>query len=289
VSWVNAVIQGILLGGIFAISAVGLSLMFGVMRIANLANGDLMILGGFAASLAAQYLHIPVWATILVAIALLAALGYVVQRGLLDRALRLSEFAPLMVTFGISVIIPNVLVELFSNDTQPLQIGALGTASIGLGSISIGWFPAITFVVAVILIVALQAFLNNTQPGRIMRATADDSRVVQLLGIDARRIYALATVIAFGTVGLAGALYAMRQGGVTPFEGQLTVLFAFETVIIGGLGSIWGTLVGGMVLGIAQSVGAQISPDLPLLVGHLVFLAILVFRPQGLLGRKVLV
>jgi len=289
VSWVNAVIQGILLGGIFAISAVGLSLMFGVMRIANLANGDLMILGGFAASLAAQYLHIPVWATILVAIALLAALGYVVQRGLLDRALRLSEFAPLMVTFGISVIIPNVLVELFSNDTQPLQIGALGTASIGLGSISIGWFPAITFVVAVILIVALQAFLNNTQPGRIMRATADDSRGVQLLGIDARRIYALATVIAFGTVGLAGALYAMRQGGVTPFEGQLTVLFAFETVIIGGLGSIWGTLVGGMVLGIAQSVGAQISPDLPLLVGHLVFLAILVFRPEGLLGRKVLV
>jgi branched-chain amino acid transport system permease protein len=288
-TWLNAVAQGMLLGGIFAMAAAGLSLIFGVMRVANLAHGDLMILGGYVASVAAVSLHIPVALTVLVSMAAVGGLGYLIQRTLLDRAMGLSEFAPLMVTFGISVIIPNVLVQLFSNDTKPLGIGSLGTASIRFGSdLAIGWFPLITVVAAVAVLAALHVFLYRTQSGRIVRATADDRAVVRLMGVDNRKVYALTSVIAFATVALAGTLYTMRQGGVTPYEGQLTVLFAFEVVIIGGLGSLWGTLAGGMVLGIAQSVGAQISPDLPLLAGHLVFLAILVFRPQGLFGRSVL-
>ncbi|WP_405623656.1 branched-chain amino acid ABC transporter permease [Streptomyces sp. NBC_00076] len=288
-TWLNAIAQGMLLGGVFAMAAAGLSLIFGVMRVANLAHGDLMILGGYVASVAAVSLHIPVALTVLVAMAAVGGLGYLVQRTLLDRAMGLSEFAPLMVTFGISVIIPNVLVQLFSNDSKPLGIGSLGTASIRVGSdLAIGWFPLITVAAAVAVLATLHLFLYRTQSGRIVRATADDRAVVRLMGVDNRRVYALTSVIAFATVALAGTLYTMRQGGVTPYEGQLNVLFAFEVVIIGGLGSLWGTLAGGMVLGIAQSVGAQISPDLPLLAGHLVFLAILVFRPQGLFGRSVL-
>ncbi|GAQ55286.1 branched-chain amino acid ABC transporter permease [Streptomyces acidiscabies] len=288
-TWVNAIAQGMLLGGIFAMAAAGLSLVFGVMRIANLAHGDLMILGGYLASVAAVRLGIPVPLTVLVSMAAVGGLGYLIQRTLLDRAMGLGEFAPLMVTFGISVIIPNVLVQLFSNDSQPLSIGALSTASIRVSDdLALGWFPLITVAAAVAVLAALHVFLYRTQTGRIVRATSDDRAVVRLMGVDNRKVYALTTVIAFATVALAGTLYTMRQGGVTPYEGQLTVLFAFETVIIGGLGSLWGTLAGGMVLGVAQSVGAQISPDLPLLAGHVVFLVILVLRPQGLFGRSVL-
>ncbi|HEY8983622.1 MAG TPA: branched-chain amino acid ABC transporter permease [Streptomyces sp.] len=287
-TWLNAILQGVLLGGIFAMAAAGLSLVFGVMRIANLAHGDLMILGGYVASVTASHYGVPVPVTVVVSMAAVGALGYLVQRSLLDRAMGLGELAPMLVTFGISVIIPNVLVQLFSNDSQPLPIGSLGTASIDLGGgLAVGWFPLITVVAAVAVLSCLHLFLYRTQPGRVVRATSDDSAVVRLMGVDNRRVYALTSVIAFATVALAGVLYTMRQGGVTPFEGQLTVLFAFETVIIGGLGSLWGTLAGGVVLGVAQSVGAQISPDLPLLAGHVVFLLVLVFRPQGMFGRSV--
>jgi branched-chain amino acid transport system permease protein len=259
------------------------------MRIANLAHGDLMILGGYVASVTATRYGVPVPLTVVISMVAVGALGYLVQRSMLDRAMGLGELTPMLVTFGISVIIPNVLVQSFSNDAQPLSIGSLGTASVHLGGdLSIGWFPLITLVAAVAVLAVLQLFLHRTQSGRIVRATADDRTVVRLMGVDNRRVYALTSVIAFATVALAGALYTMRQGGVTPYEGQLTVLFAFETVIIGGLGSLWGTLAGGMVLGVAQSVGAQISPDLPLLAGHVVFLLVLVFRPQGLFGRSVL-
>ncbi|WP_113701400.1 branched-chain amino acid ABC transporter permease [Nonomuraea lactucae] len=288
-TWVNTILQGLLLGGIFAMAAGGLSLMFGVMRIANLAHGDLMILGGYAAAVSTLHLGVPVPLTVLVSMAVLGGLGYLLQRTLLDRAMALSELAPMMVTFGIAVMIPNALAEVFSNDAQPLNIGALGTASIELGGgLAIGWFPLLTVVAAVLVLTGLHLFLHRTQIGRITRATADDPEVVRLMGVDNLKIYALTTVISLVTVALAGTLYAMRQGGVTPYEGQLTVLFAFETVVIGGLGSLWGTLAGGLVLGVAQSAGAQISPDLPLLAGHVVFLLVLVFRPQGLFGRSVL-
>ncbi|HET9170068.1 MAG TPA: branched-chain amino acid ABC transporter permease [Actinospica sp.] len=288
-TWLNAIIQGMLLGGIFAMAASGLSLIFGVMRIANLAHGDLMVLGGYVASVSAMHFGVPVVLSVPVSMAVLGLLGYLIQRFLLERAMRISEFAPLMVTFGLSVIIPNTLLQVYSDNAQPLGIGSLATASITLtNQLSIGWFPLITVVAAVAVLAALHLLLYRTHTGRVIRATADDSAVVRLMGVDNRKVYAVTTVIAFATVALAGVLYTMRQGGITPFEGQLTVLFAFETVIIGGLGSLWGTLAGGMVLGVAQSVGGQISPDLPLLTGHLVFLLVLVLRPQGLFGRSAL-
>ncbi len=285
---VNAIVQGVLAGGVFAVAAVGLSLLFGVMRVVNLAHGDLMILAGYLAVLTLQLTGLSTWASLLVVVPVMALVGYVVQRVLLERALKLGELAPLLVTFGLSVIIPNVLLELFSRDAQPLPIGSLATEGVGLtDGVSVGVFPVLTLVIAVVVLVGMQLFLGRTRTGRFMRAAADDSATLRLMGVDSRRIYALAAAIAFATLALAGVLYGMRSGGVSPFDGQLLVLFAFETVIIGGLGSLWGTLVGGVVLGVAQAVGGQISPELPLLVGHLVFLAILVVRPNGLLGQRV--
>lgn len=285
--WVNAVLQGVLLGGVFAISAIGLSLLFGVMRIVNLAHGALMILAAYLAVLTLRAVDIPTLLAVLVVVPVMAAIGYGTQRTLFDRALRIGPLAPLLVTFGLAIIIPNGLLQLFSQDTEPLPIGALATRSVALGgTLSAGLFPLLTLVLAVALVVALQLYLSRTRTGRLMRAAADDTRTLRLMGVDDRRIYGIAAAIAFATIAVAGCLYGIRQGGVTPFEGDLTVLFAFETVIIGGLGSLWGTLAGGIVLGVAQAVGGQVSPELPLLFGHLVFLAVLALRPSGLFGRS---
>lgn len=283
----NALAQGILLGGIFALAAAGLSLMYGVMRVTNLAHGDLMVLGGYVCAFAATSAGVPVVLSAVVSMAVLGVAGWLAQRLVLDRALAVGEMAPLLVTFGLSVIIPNVLLELFTNNSKPIAIGAIGTQSFEItDDIAIGWFPLIILAIAIAVVVVLQLFLRRTHLGRLLRATSDDASTVRLMGVDNRTMYGIATAIAFATVALGGSLYAMRQGGITPFEGQSLVLFAFEAVIIGGLGSLWGTLLGGFVLGIAQAVGALVSPDLPLLVGHLVFLAVLAVRPQGILGKR---
>lgn len=286
----NALVQGILLGGLFAMAALGLSIAFGVLRVVNLAHGEIMTLGAYLAFITMSSLGIDVWVSLLVVVPGMGLVGYWVQRAVLQRALRLSELSPLLVTFGIAIIIPNVLIEVFTNDKKPIPTGDLAVQSITIADgITVGVLPLLTMVVAVLLIAAMQLFLARTRMGRYMRAAADDSDTLRLMGIDYRKVYAFAMALAFGIAALAGVFFGMRQGGVTPFDGQLTVLFAFEAVIIGGLGSLWGTLAGGIVLGVAQTVAGQISPELPLLVGNLVFIAILVLRPTGIVQSKVAV
>ncbi|MBI1758809.1 MAG: branched-chain amino acid ABC transporter permease [Actinobacteria bacterium] len=285
-SWLNAVVQGVLLGGFFAISALGLSIVFGVMRIVNLAHGALMILAAYGSVLLIERTGLGTWSSLLVVVPVMAALGYLLQRLVLQRAVSISELAPLMVTFGISIMIPNALVELFTSDVQALPTGNLATRSVSAGGIAVGLLPLLTFGIAVVLIAGLQLFLARARSGRLMRAAADDSQALRLMGVDNRVVYAQATAIAFATLALAGVLFGVRQGGVAPFDGQVTVLLAFETVIIGGLGSLWGTLVGGIVLGVTQTLGGEFSPEVPLLVGNLMFLAVLAFRPNGILGRE---
>lgn len=286
--FVNALIQGVLLGGLFAMAALGLSIAFGVLRVVNLAHGEIMTLGAYLAFLTMTSLGINVWISLLVVVPLMGVVGYLVQRLMLQRALRISELAPLLVTFGLAIMIPNTLIEIFTNDKKPISTGDLAVLSIQLTpDISIGVLPLITMVISVALIAGMQLFLAKTRMGRFMRAAADDSDTLRLMGVDYRQVYAFAMAIAFAIAALAGIFFGMRQGGVTPFDGQLMVLFAFEAVIIGGLGSLWGTLAGGIVLGVAQTIAGQISPELPLLVGNLVFLAILVFLPTGIVKSKV--
>lgn len=284
----NALVQGILLGGLFAMAALGLSIAFGVLRVVNLAHGEIMTLGAYLASVTLTSLGVNVWISLLVVVPLMGVVGYWVQRGLLQRALRLSELSPLLVTFGLSIIIPNVLIEIFTNNKRAIPTGNLAVQSITIvDGITVGVLPLLTMVVALVLIAGMQLFLARTRMGKYMRAAAGDSDTLRLMGVDYRKVYAFAMALAFAIAALSGIFFGMRQGGVTPFDGQLTVLFAFEAVIIGGLGSLWGTLAGGIVLGVAQTVAGQISPELPLLVGNLVFIAILVFRPTGIVKSKV--
>ncbi|MEZ3162171.1 branched-chain amino acid ABC transporter permease [Microbacterium sp. BWT-B31] len=283
----NALVQGILLGGLFAMSALGLSLAYGVLRIVNLAHGQLMILAAYLAVVNMAAFGADVWLAMVIVIPIMFMLGFAAQYFLFQRALRMSELAPLVIAFGLSVIIPNALISLFTTNKQLIASGSLSVASVQLGGMSIGVLPLLTMAVAIALIVGLQLFLNGTSLGRKMRAASDDPDTLRLMGVNYRTVYASAMGIAFVLAGLAGVFLGIRQGGVTPIDGQIAVLFAFETVIIGGLGSLWGTLLGGIVLGVAQTVAGQINPELPLLVGNLVFLAVLVIRPSGILKGKV--
>jgi branched-chain amino acid transport system permease protein len=279
--WVNAVIQGILLGGFYALIATGLSLVFGVMRLVNLAHGDLSILAAFLVAAIVDAAGFSVWIGLILVVPAMFAIGYLLQLGILNRTLESGVLAPILVTFGIAII----LLENFSADSRGLDAGSIETDSIAItDEIAIGWFPLITFLVAVALLGGMQLLLSYTRLGRALRATSDDPRAAELMGIDHRRIYATAMGIALATVALAGVFLGIRTT-FSPSVGPERLIFAFEAVIIGGLGSLWGTLAGGIVLGVAQTVGAQISPGWGILAGHLVFLAVLALRPTGLFAR----
>ncbi|HZA81093.1 MAG TPA: branched-chain amino acid ABC transporter permease [Actinomycetes bacterium] len=287
-TWVNVVVQGLLLGGLYALFATGLSLMFGVMRLVNLAHGDLSILAAFAALVIVDAVGVnPLW-TLAVVVPLMFGVGYLLQRGLLNFSLRGADpLPPVLVTFGLSILLQNLLLELFSADSQGLDAGRVENASIRLSDgLAVGWLPLLTLATAVAVLVGLQLLLARTRLGRAFRATADDQETARLMGIDNRHVYAMATAIALATVAVAGIFLGVRTT-FAPSVGPTRLIFAFEAVIIGGLGSIWGTLAGGLVLGVAQTLGAQLSPGWGVLAGHLVFLAVLAFRPTGLLGRTV--
>jgi len=285
VAWVDTILQGLLLGGLYALFATGLSLIFGVMRIVNLAHGDLSILAAFLAVVAVESLGLdPFVALVLVAPAM-AALGYGLQTLVLNRLLGQGILPPILVTFGLSIIIQNGLLEIFSADSRRLNPGGIETASVALGGqLAVGWLPLITLAVAVAILVGLQGLIGRLSVGRAFRATSDDQETAELMGIDNRRLYGLAMALSLGIVAVAGVFLGIRTT-FTFASGPDRLLFAFEAVIIGGLGSLWGTLVGGAVLGVAQTVGAKLSPGWGILTGHLVFLAVLLLRPQGLFAQ----
>jgi branched-chain amino acid transport system permease protein len=286
VTWVNAIVQGILLGGLYALFACGLSLLFGVMRIINLAHGDLALVGTFMVFVVTDHLGWSPFAALVLVLPGAAVVGWLLQRLMFDRAMRGGELAPLLATFGLSIVIGNLLLEVFSADTHGLSAGAIETSAWRISSdLSIGALPALIFVVAVALLGGLQLFLSRTPLGRAMRATADDPATAELVGIDARRVYATASAIAVATAALAGAFFGMRSS-FDPTLGPAQLIFAFEAVVIGGLGSLWGTLVGGIILGVAQAVGAEIDPAWSILSGHLVFLAVLAFRQGGIFAMQ---
>jgi branched-chain amino acid transport system permease protein len=271
----NLAIQGALLGGYYAALACGLSLMFGVMRIVNLAHGDLAILGAFLVYLISDRLEISPFLALIAVLPIMAAAGWLLQRGILERSLRSGVLTPLLATFGLSIALQNLLFEQFGADTRTLDVGDLSFASYDLGGgIIVPALGLLTFAVALALLGGLSLFLKHTSLGGAIRATAQDPDTAELVGVNARAVYAIAAAIAVATVALAGALLAMR-GNFDPYSGPMQLIFAFEAVVIGGIGSLWGTLAGGIVLGVAQTIGAQIDPRWFLLAGHLVFLAIL--------------
>jgi branched-chain amino acid transport system permease protein len=277
VIWVEQIIQGILLGGYYALIACGLSLMFGVMRIINLAHGDFAIVGAFAVWLIAAQTGWSPFLALAIAIPLMGLLGWGLQRWVLERSLRAGPLVPLLATFGLAIVLENLLFEGFSADIRSLapEIGDLAFDSWTIGGqLYVGHLAVLIFVVAVVLLVGLQLFLKHSVIGRAIRATAEDPDTAELVGVDSRAVYAIAAAIALATTAVAGTFLAMRAT-FDPYSGPTQLIFAFEAIVIGGVGSLWGTLIGGIVLGVAQSVGAQIGPRGFLLAGHLVFMGVL--------------
>ena len=283
--WVNIIIQGVLIGGLYAMFAAGLALIFGVMRLVNIAHGDLIVLAAYLALLVTDTIGIDPLLAIIVVAPIMAAIGYALQRGLLNRALGDDLLPPLLVTFGLSIIIQNGLLELFTADSRRLRAGAIEVASFPLvEGVWIGVLPLLQFALAIAVIGALQVLFYRSAVGRAFRATADDASVAQLMGLDNRHIFALAMALSLAVVAVAGVFIAVRTN-FDPAIGPTRLIFGFEAVIIGGLGSLWGTLAGGILLGVAQAIGAQLDPGWQILAGHLAFLFVLAVRPQGLFPK----
>jgi branched-chain amino acid transport system permease protein len=280
----DMLLQGLLLGGLYALFALGQSLMFGVMRLTNTAQGDFIILGGFfSISLVGATGLAPGWALLLIAPAAFM-FGYVLQRFVLNGTLGKDPLPSLVVTFGLAIIIQNLLLELYSADPRSLDAGALALDSLSIGIATVGTLPLLTLGVSVLATLALQALFSFTSLGRSFRAVSDDREAAQLMGIRPSIVYAQATGIAFVLIALAGTLQAMRTT-VSPSDGPLLLLFAFEAVIIGGMGSFWGTLLGALLLGISQQIGFRFDPGWGIWFGHLTFLLVLLIRPQGLFPK----
>jgi len=288
VTWANAIVQGILLGGVYALLACGLSLMFGVMRIINLAHGDLAVVGSYLVLVVIDHSSVSPFVAFLPVLPVMLLIGWALQHVVLNRSLRGGLLTPILATFGLSIAIQNLLQKEFSPDVQSLggSAGSIVTRSWQVnGEITISALGVVTLAVAVAVIGGLQLFLSHTRAGTVMRATAQDADAAGLVGVNARAVYARATAVAVATAALAGLFIGIRST-FDPTSGPTELLFAFEAVVIGGLGSLWGTLLGGIVLGVAQTVGAQINPQYSVLAGHVVFLTVLVARRGGLLARE---
>ncbi|WP_372838150.1 branched-chain amino acid ABC transporter permease [Phaeovulum sp.] len=282
--WINAIVQGTLLGGLYALFAAGLSLIFGVMRLVNIAHGDLIVLAAYLGLSVSTGLGIHPLMALALVVPIMAAIGYVLQRGILNRTLGDDLLPPLLVTFGLSVILQNALLEIYSADPQKLQAGAIETASLQLGPLALGYLPLLMFVCSVAIIAGLQWMFYHTALGRAFRATSDRQDVAQLMGLNRAHVFGLAMALALAVTAVAGVFLGIRTS-FDPSIGGGRLIFGFEAVIIGGLGNIWGTLAGGVVLGISQSIGAEINPGWQVLAGHVVFLAIIALRPRGLFPR----
>lgn len=280
----ETLIQGLLLGGLYALFALGLSIMFGVMRLTNIAQGDFIVLAAFVAVALAAQLGSGIGLTLLLLLPAGFLIGHQLQTHLLNRTMGKDPLPSLVVTFGLSIVIQNALQEVFSADPRSLDSGGLNTASFALGDMSIGVLPLLIFAAAVACTVGLQWLFAHTALGRSFRAVSDDPEIAELMGLKSWRVYAMATGIAFALIALAGWFQVLRTT-VSPTDGPMLLLFAFEAVIIGGLGSFWGTFIGAMVLGVTQQIGFTIDPGWGLWLGHMVFLAVLVVRPQGLFPK----
>jgi len=282
--WVNTIIQGVLLGGLYALFAAGLSLIFGVMRLVNIAHGDLIVMAAYLALSSTLILGVHPGIALLVVVPLMGFIGYLLQRFLLNKTLGNDILPPLLVTFGLSVILQNALLEIYSADPQKLNAQGFETASLSFGGISIGALPLATFAIAIAVILMLQWIFYYTAMGRQFRAVSDNQDIAQLMGLNKGHVFGLAMALSLMVCGIAGVLLGVRTS-FDPAIGGGRLIFAFEAVIIGGLGSMWGTLVGGIVLGVAQTLGGKIDPGWQTLAGHIVFLIVLAIRPRGFFPR----
>jgi branched-chain amino acid transport system permease protein len=284
-AWANQIVQGVLLGGLYAMFAMGLSLSAGVMRFINIAHGDLIVLVCFMVLSLAVGLGVPLLLAVAIIVPLAFVAGYVLQRLLLQRVLGQGVLPVILVTFGLSIIIQNALQGTYGADTRKVPAGPIETATIHVvDGINVGVLPLTIFVAAVLLVVLLDRVLYRTGIGARIRAVSDDPSAANLIGLPSPHIYAIAMGIVGITIAISGAFMAVWTN-FDPTSGPSRLLIAFEAVVLGGLGSLWGTLAGGILLGVAQTLGGQFDAAWQVLAGHIAFLVIFTLRPQGLFPR----
>ena len=283
--WLDGLIQGVLLGGLYAQYALGMALMFGVMRIVNITHGDLMILLALVGITLASTFHLGPWSVLVILVAAGAIIGWVLQRAILNRVVGADPLPSLIATFGLSVALQNAMQQIWSADTRSLRGGGIEAASVQIGPLFVGVLPVIVLITATVLTGGLDGVLRYTRFGRALRASSADVEAAAMTGVNPKSIYAGATAIAVAILGFAAVFQSLRAT-VAPADGPFQLIYAFEAVIIGGMGSIWGAFIGAMVLGVSQSIGFRINPGFGILAGHLVFLIALAVRPQGLMGRQ---
>lgn len=286
-NWINAIVQGILVGGLYAMYATGLSVSFGVMRLVNLAHGDLAVGAAFLASTFCLSTGLSPFLSVFIILPIAALFGIGLQLVVFNRVVGADPAFQIVATFGLSITLQNVLLQRYAATPRALTIGDFGNRSLKIigDDVVVGWFPLTRFVVAIVMLVALSLFVGRTRLGRAFRATSDDPETAKLMGINIRSVYVVAFAIAVTTVAVAGIFNGM-QTQFSAGDGPALLIYAFEAVIIGGLGSLWGTLCGGIILGVAQTIGAEMDPGWKQLMGHLVFLVILLVRPTGIFGRE---
>jgi branched-chain amino acid transport system permease protein len=279
-------VNGLLLGGLYAVIALGMATMFGIVRVVNLAHGDLMILAGYLSLVCLSFLPLDPLATLLIVAPVMYAIGYCLQRFLFNRVMGRAMEPPLLVAFGVAVVLQNLLLLVFTPDARSLGTElALKTIPVS-ASLSLPLVYLLDFALGVTAILVFHAFFRYTTMGRAIRAAADDAVGAGLVGIDTRRIYAHAMGVSMVSAALAGVLLGMTFP-FSPHSGSQYLIIAFGVIVIGGLGSLKGTLAGGIVLAEAQLLGAHFTrPGHQLLIGYIVLLAVLAIRPKGLFGEK---
>ena len=283
--WIEGIVQGVLLGGLYAQYALGMALMFGVMKIVNVTHGDLVILLALIGISLADFTGIGPWGVLATLVPVGAAIGWLLQRAVLNRVVGNDPLPSLIATFGLSIALQNAMLVVWSADTRSLSGGGLQQASIEIGPLFVGVLPVIVLICATVLTGGLDAVLRFTRYGRSLRAASADVEAAAMVGVNPKAVYATATAIAVGILGFAATFQATRST-VAPADGPFQLIYAFEAVIIGGLGSVWGAFTGAMILGISQAIGFRINPGFGILAGHIVFLAVLAIRPQGIFQRK---
>jgi branched-chain amino acid transport system permease protein len=276
---IGLLLQGVLLGGYYALLAAGLAFLYSVMGIINLAHGALAVVAAYMLLLFSQLTGLSPFVGLLLVLPVMALIGALVERGIFEPAKRGGPLLSVLATFGMSVVIDNLLFQQFGANSQSLgnYIGELSYASWQFGEVFIGKLAVYTFVAAVAVLGGMQLLLTYTPVGLAIRATAQDSDTAGLVGLDARRVRLIAAAIAFVTIGIAGAALGMRTS-FSPYAGGAILLFAFQATVIGGTTTVWGTLIGGIVLGLAQTFSAEIAPQGFLIGGNLVFFAVLFIR-----------
>ena len=281
---IQAIIQGVLIGGLYAAIGLGMSMIFGIVKITNLAHGDFMILACYISLIFLGIINDPL-VTLVVVIPIMFFVGFGFQKSILNRVIGRGDEPPLLITFGISIIIQNLLLYFFTANAQKLKHPwAIQSFTIG-DNIHIPYIWLLSCIVGAGIIILLGWYLKGTYMGRAIRATSDDTEAAQLQGVNIKSTFSVAMGISMMTAGVAGVFIGILFN-FYPSSGANYLIIAFAVVVIGGIGSIYGTLAAGIIFGLAQVVGGHfVGPEYQQLIGYIVLLIMLVVRPQGLFQR----